>query len=64
MGVKREVCKKTKKFMDDPNFKNHKADQGTTNTWQGRIYVLNTKKSEIGSKMGLEEEGEYAIKVR
>ncbi len=64
MAVKREVCKKTKKFMDDPNFKDHKADQGTTTSWQGRVYVLDPEKSEIGSKMSFSEKGEYAIKVR
>jgi RNA polymerase subunit RPABC4/transcription elongation factor Spt4 len=64
MVVKREVCKKTKKFMDDPNFKGHKADQGTTTSWHGRIYVVDPNKSEIAKIMGLEEQGEYAIKVR
>ena len=64
MAVKREVCKKTKKFMDDPNFKEHKAISGTTNNWQGRIYVVDPEKSDIAKEMGLEEKGEYAIKVR
>ena len=64
MVVKREVCKRTKKFMDDPNFKNHKAESGTTSSWQGRIYVVDPKKSDVAKLMGLEEQGEYAIKVR
>jgi len=64
MAVKREVCKKTKKFMDDPKFKEHKAISGTTTNWQGRIYVVNPKKSELAKIMGLEEQGEYAIKIR
>jgi RNA polymerase subunit RPABC4/transcription elongation factor Spt4 len=64
MVVKREVCKRTKKFMDDPNFKGHKAESGTTTSWQGRIYVVAPEKSDIAKIMGLEEQGEYAIKVR
>ncbi|MBW2990378.1 DNA-directed RNA polymerase subunit E'' [Candidatus Woesearchaeota archaeon] len=32
--------------------------------WQGRIHFLNSKKSNIADKMGVEKEGEYAIKVR
>lgn len=64
MAVKREVCKKTKKFMDDPNFKDHEALNGTTTNWQGRIIILNPEKSDIGKTIGYTEKGEYAIKVR
>ena len=64
MATKREVCKKTKKFMDDPNFKDHVADHGTTTTWQGRIIVLDPEKSDISKIIGYSEKGEYAIKVR
>lgn len=64
MVVKREVDKRTKKFMDDPNFKGFKSEGGTTTSWQGRIYVVDPKKSDIAKIMGLEEQGEYAIKVR
>lgn len=64
MAVKREVCRRTKKFMDDPNFKDHKPAAGTTTNWKGRIYVANPEKSDIAKAMGLEEKGEYAIKVQ
>ncbi|MFT4261449.1 MAG: DNA-directed RNA polymerase subunit E'' [Candidatus Woesearchaeota archaeon] len=64
MAVKREVCKKTKKFMDDPNHKGHTPINGTTTSWQGRINVLNSKKSDIAKIMGFDSDGEYAIKVR
>jgi RNA polymerase subunit RPABC4/transcription elongation factor Spt4 len=64
MTVKGEVCRKTKKFMDDPNFKGYKAPAGTTTNWQGRIFVVNPEKSDIAKIMGLEGKGEYAIKVR
>lgn len=61
---KRKVCKKTKKFLDDPNFKDHKPTSGTSTSWKGRVYVMNPKKSFIAKQMGLKEQGEYAIKVR
>lgn len=64
MAAKREVCKKTKKFMDDPNFKDHNPVNGVTNNWQGRVYILNPEKSDISSIIGVEKKGEYAIKVR
>lgn len=64
MSVKREVCRKSKKFMDDPHFKENKAPGGTTTNWQGRIFIVNPDKSDIAKQMGLEEVGEYAIKVR
>lgn len=64
MAVKREVCKKTKKFMDDPNFKDHKAISGTTNNWQGRFFVVDPEKSDLAKIMGFEERGEYAVKIR
>lgn len=64
MASRREVCKKTKKFMDDTHHKDHKAPEGTTTSWKGRIFVINSEKSDIAKIMGFEDKGEYAIKVR
>lgn len=64
MSMKREVDRKTKRFMDDPNLKDKNSTTGTTTNWQGRIFVVNPEKSDIAKIMGLEETGEYAIKVR
>lgn len=33
-------------------------------SWQGRIHFLNVKQSHIAHKMGVERNGEYALKVR
>lgn len=60
----RKVCKKTKKFLDDPNFEDHKPKSGTSTNWKGRIYVMEPDKSFIAKQMGFEEQGEYAIKVK
>ncbi len=35
-----------------------------TDSWQGRIYILDSNKSEIAKKIGITVKGEYAIKVR
>lgn len=35
-----------------------------TDSWQGRIYILDPNKSEIAKKIGITVKGEYAIKVR
>ena len=64
MSMKREVDRRTKRFMDDPNLKDKNSAGGTTTNWQGRIFVVNPEKSDIAKIMGLEETGEYAIKVR
>ncbi|HII14573.1 MAG TPA: DNA-directed RNA polymerase subunit E'', partial [Nanoarchaeota archaeon] len=35
-----------------------------TETWKGRITILDAEKSEIAKKVGITVKGEYAIKVR
>ena len=35
-----------------------------TNTWKGRIAILNSEKSEIAKKLEIKKDGEYAIKIR
>jgi len=35
-----------------------------TESWRGRLAILDAEKSEIGKKVGINVKGEYAIKVR
>ena len=35
-----------------------------TDSWKGRIYIVDPEKSEIAKKLGLKAKGEYAIKLR
>ena len=59
----KKVCKKCRIFVDgqecplchNSNF---------TETWKGRITILDAEKSEIAKKVGIDVKGEYAIKVR
>jgi len=60
---KKKVCKTCKIFVDGQQCPICKGQTFTTN-WQGRIYVVDPKKSEIAQKVGLEAKGEYAIKAR
>jgi DNA-directed RNA polymerase subunit E" len=60
---KKKACKKCKFFVEGPECPVCKGNKFST-SWQGRLYVLDPGKSEIGKKIGLEVKGEYAIKVR
>ena len=59
----KKVCKKCRIFVEgqecplchNSNF---------TETWKGRITILDAEKSEIAKKVGIDVKGEYAIKVR
>ena len=62
MTAKRKVCKRCKLFTDDDLCPICKKDSFTT-TWKGRIFFLDIDKSMIAQKMGVEKEGEYAIKT-
>ncbi len=59
---KKKVCKSCKIFVEEnecPICKNAIF----SNTWKGRIAVLNTDKSNVGKKIGVKVKGEYAIKI-
>ena len=60
--AKKKCCKKCKIFVDGNECPICKTQQFTTN-WKGRLYIIDTKNSEIGKKIGVELKGEYAIKV-
>lgn len=61
--MKKNVCKKCKYFTDENVCPVCKNNSFSTN-WQGRIQFLDVNKSMIAQKMGVDVEGEYAIKVR
>lgn len=61
--MKKKVCKQCKRFVDDVVCPNCKQNQ-FTQVWQGRIYILEPKRSEISKKLSIEMEGEYALKAR
>jgi len=60
---KKKVCKKCKIFVEGQECPICKGHNFSTN-WQGRVYIVDTKKSEVAQKVGLKVKGEYAIKAR
>ena len=61
--MKKKVCKRCKMFTDGSECPNCKGNQFTTN-WKGRLFIVDAKQSNIAKKIGVETEGEYAIKAR
>jgi len=61
--MKKKVCKRCKLFVDGGECPYCKENQFTT-SWNGRITFLDVSKSMIAQKMGVDKEGEFALKVR
>jgi RNA polymerase subunit RPABC4/transcription elongation factor Spt4 len=61
--MKKQVCRFCKVFVEGDTCHICKRKAFAT-VWQGKIHFLNVEKSIIAKKMGVEKEGEYAIKVR
>ena len=61
--AKKKCCKTCKMFVDGPTCPQCKTSNFST-SWQGRMYILDPAKSDIGKKIGVEMKGEYAIKCR
>jgi DNA-directed RNA polymerase subunit E" len=61
--MKAKVCKKCKIFVQDDKCP---ICQGTqlTETWKGRIIIINPDQSEIARKLQIKKKGTYAIKAR
>jgi DNA-directed RNA polymerase subunit E" len=58
----KKVCKSCKIFVDGSKCPLCQGDQ-FTESWKGKIIVLNAEKSEIAKKTGIKVKGEYAIRV-
>jgi DNA-directed RNA polymerase subunit E" len=61
--VKKKCCKKCKRFIDGNECPVCKTSQFSTN-WQGRVYVMDPARSEIGKRLGVNLKGEFALKCR
>ncbi|MBD3318793.1 DNA-directed RNA polymerase subunit E'' [Candidatus Woesearchaeota archaeon] len=60
--MKKLACKLCKILVTGDTCPLCKGAQFVPN-WKGRIIVLNHKESRVADKMGLEADGEFAIKV-
>jgi DNA-directed RNA polymerase subunit E" len=61
---KKVVCRTCKIFFEEGQSCPVCKRNISTGSWQGRIQIIDVKKSVIAQKMGVEKEGEYAIKIR
>lgn len=59
----KKACKKCKLFFEEAECPICKGSQVAA-SWQGRFYILDKNKSNIAKKIGIQKEGEYAIKIR
>jgi len=60
--AKKKACKHDKFLTEKEQCPLCKGNKFVLN-WKGRIYIINSNKSEIAKKIGMTKEGEYAIKV-
>lgn len=61
--MKKKVCKRCKMLVEGSECPVCKTNQFSTN-WQGRLYIIDSSKSLVAEKIGIQAKGEYAIKVR
>lgn len=61
--MKKKYCKNCKALVDGTECHVCKSTN-FTNSFQGRIFILDSDKSAIGKKIGITDNGEYALKVR
>lgn len=61
--MKAKVCKQCKIFIEKEKCP---ICQGTqfTETWKGKVVIINPEQSEIAKKLSIKEKGTYAIKTR
>ena len=58
-----KVCRKCRIFVEGSECPLCKGST-FSDSWKGRVYVLDAERSEIAKSMGIKAKGEYAIKVR
>lgn len=61
--AKKKACKLCRMFVEEEECPTCRTSS-FTNTWKGRLMILNPEKSVIAQKIGIKKKGEYAIKIR
>jgi len=62
--TKEKACKICKKIYEDGDKCPDCGSRDSTESFKGRIYVLNPEKSEIAKKLNIKSKGNFAIKTR
>ncbi|MFH1290286.1 MAG: transcription elongation factor subunit Spt4 [Nanoarchaeota archaeon] len=60
--AKQKACKKCKLVYKGAKCPKCGSDE-TSDTFKGKVFVLNPKESEVAKKLKLNEKGEYAIRL-
>ena len=63
MSKKLKVCKKCKIVVEGEKCQRC-GGTDFTDSWKGRIIVLNANESELAKEMKIDQNGEYAIKIK
>lgn len=58
----KKVCKKCKIFVEGDSCPICKSNQ-FSESWKGKLIIIDPEKSELAQKLGIKVKGEYAIKV-
>ena len=61
--VKPKACKVCKRVYEGEKCPRCESKE-STDSFKGRIHVLNPEKSEIAQKLNIKDKGEFAIKTR
>ncbi|MBI2671231.1 DNA-directed RNA polymerase subunit E'' [Candidatus Woesearchaeota archaeon] len=59
----KKVCRKCRIFVTGNECPICKGND-FSESWKGRIYIINPEKSEIAKKTDIKVKGEYAIKIK
>jgi len=62
--TKEKACKICKKIYEDGDKCPDCGSRDSTESFKGRIYVLNPEKSEIAKKLNIKSKGNFAIETR
>ncbi len=63
MAVKQKACKICNKIFDGEKCTNC-GSKISTDSFKGRVVILNPEKSEIAQKLKIKNKGNFAIKTR
>jgi len=61
---KEKACKICKKIYEEGDKCPNCESKESTDSFKGRIHVLNPEKSEIAQKLNITGKGEFAVKTR
>ncbi len=61
--MKKKVCRNCRLFVEGSTCPLCKGNQ-FSESWQGRISIIDSEKSDIAKKLDIKVKGDYVIKIR